>query len=149
MEYVRPKDELQDVFWYRVDDLLSKKGKTLQEMAEATEIKYNTLLGWRANKRLPDLRSAVLIANFFDVNVEYLCGNRSKKTEIEKDFNEIIESSSDTFRKMLKETGRDETLPQMVHEFAKFFDELRITACAKSEEEMEAKGLNDIEDDEE
>ena len=109
-------EALQSRFWYRVDDLLTKKGKTLQEMAEATNIKYPTILSWRARKRLPDLMSALNIAEFFGVTIEYLLEIRDKKTDLVREFDEICLNSTQEFkdwvapkeadiRKLLEETG--------------------------------------------
>ena len=67
------KDEVLTRFWSTLDTLLMKEGRTLLDMAEATGIKYQTLIGWRTNKRLPDLYSALLIADFMAIPLEALC----------------------------------------------------------------------------
>ena len=67
------KEEMLSIFWETTDRLLAKSGRLLSDLAGETGIKYQTMLGWRANKRLPDLYSAVLIADALDVPVEMLC----------------------------------------------------------------------------
>ena len=75
----RNEENLHDIFWYNVDDVLAKKHKTLSEMAEATEIKYPTMSSWRARKRLPDLISTADIASYLGVSIESLLGSPLQK----------------------------------------------------------------------
>lgn len=134
MEWVREKDALQEVFWYRVNDMIAKRQKTLQDVAEATGIKYSTILGWRTNKRLPDLRSALLIANFLEVNVEFLCGFRSKAVELEKEFEEGLEANP-RYKKALEDADKLDAARETVHSIGDLLDTLRILAVSHPEDD--------------
>ena len=123
-------DMRKDAFWYRVDTLLANQGKTLKDLSEATELKYSTILSWRINKRLPDLSSAIDIAQFLGVLVESLTDRMgfhtpSVESIIEDAFNKIpkdIASSASGLAEARKDAeNAGKTLD-------KFLAELKVTA---------------------
>ena len=122
---------LQSRFWYRVDDLLIKKGKTLQELSESAGIKYPTILSWRARKRLPDLISALCIAEFFGVSVEHLLELPSMHTDLKR---QIMEAVSDATPERLERyrPAIDSSL-KAADSFADLVERLAIDLTASEE----------------
>jgi transcriptional regulator with XRE-family HTH domain len=59
-------------FWNRVQKLLIDRGKTQKNLAEACEIPFNTLRGWKAKQIFPSLPDAVHIARFLGVSLDAL-----------------------------------------------------------------------------
>ena len=119
-------DELQERFWYRVEMLLSRKGKNLQIMAEETGIKYPTILSWRARKRLPDLASALAIARYLGVTVEYLVEIRHKETDLSRDLEEALADADPEVVKLL-----DPQLPdirRLLKNSAELLDFVRVAS---------------------
>ncbi len=68
----KKKERRLQLFWDNVDILLAKKNCTLRDVAEKTGLKYQTILGWRTNNRLPDLSAAIDMAKCLGVLVENL-----------------------------------------------------------------------------
>lgn len=61
-------------FFENLKDLRNQKGITLQQLAEACNVSVRTLIRYEQGERVPDIDTASLIADFFDVSLDYLVG---------------------------------------------------------------------------
>ena len=111
-------------FWQNVDRCLRQRDELLQNLAESTGIKYQTITSWRTNNRLPDLYSALLIASYLDVTVEYLAIPRSTNTVINNAFNALfmdaVTGDSKKVRELLSAVSKD------VEETSKLVEQLEM-----------------------
>ena len=106
-------------FWVRVDSLLTDKSKTLKDIAEATEIRYQTIISWRANNRLPDLSSALDIAKFLGVLVETLTEfEEFKKPSISSIVSDTFMSIPESARNLMDISNED--IQELIASGAKF-----------------------------
>ena len=67
------RDTMYTRFWTAFDVAVAVKRVTVRELSRETGIKYQTIAGWRQHKRLPDLYSAVLIADYLSIPLEVMC----------------------------------------------------------------------------
>lgn len=67
------------MFSERLKELRKKKGMTQIQFAEVFNISSGTIAMWETGKRKPDLETIKNIAEFFDVSVDYLIGNKQEK----------------------------------------------------------------------
>ena len=61
-------------FSYRLSELLEKREKTQQEVADYVGVKRQTIAQWKDGNTTPDIYSFQKIAKYFDVPYEYLLG---------------------------------------------------------------------------
>ncbi len=57
--------------------LRQKNNLTQVELAAKMGVKQNTLSAWETGSSNPELRSAVRLADFFEVSLDYLLGRSS------------------------------------------------------------------------
>lgn len=57
--------------------LRQKNNLTQVELAARMGVKQNTLSAWETGSSNPELRSAVRLADFFEVSLDYLLGRSS------------------------------------------------------------------------
>ena len=126
-------DELQERFWYRVEMLLARKGKNLQDMSADTGIKYPTILSWRTRKKLPDLASALAIARYLGVTVEYLAEIWHKATDLSRDLEEALADADPETVRNLEPKLPD--IRQLLNRSAELMDAVRIIAGSHKEKE--------------
>lgn len=55
-------------------ELRSQKGITLQELAKSCGLSTRTMIRYEQGERLPDIETAKIIADYFDVSLDYLVG---------------------------------------------------------------------------
>lgn len=55
---------------------------TQQEIARSLDVSQSTITMWENGKRRPDLETLELIADFFNVDLNYLTGNSDSTTRI-------------------------------------------------------------------
>ena len=68
-------DELVDIFFSkRLQDLLDNHGMTGQDLEDEGIISASSVREYLENDRLPNLRTACRIAEFFSVSLDWLCG---------------------------------------------------------------------------
>ena len=61
-------------FAERLKDLRIEKGLSQSELARRTGISSTAIVLWEAGQRSPTLDSAMVIAEFFGVSIDYLAG---------------------------------------------------------------------------
>ena len=120
------KEEMYERFWNVVEKLLSRKGLSFTDVTKATDIKYNTLIGWRNNKRLPDLYSALAISEFLDVPIESLClPDRFGRTTIQpatKLLSSFIEEQDEEAKKLALDALNESN--SLAEKFNKLFEDI-------------------------
>ena len=121
-------EALQHDFWSSVDGLLSRTGRNLKDLAESTGLKYQTVIGWRTYKRLPNLRSALSIADFLGVSVEVLCGRAAMPVDVRRAFNDMLESSDGALRRNLSDAGRLDEARAVVDDFSALMEEMQAVS---------------------
>lgn len=58
----------------RIKDLMREYGLNQVRLAEKVGVKQNTISAWLSGKKEPSIRSLWLLADFFEVSVDYLIG---------------------------------------------------------------------------
>lgn len=58
----------------KIKKLRLEKGIYQQELASALQVSKSTIAMWETNKRAPELETAIEIATYFDVSLDYLLG---------------------------------------------------------------------------
>ena len=109
------------LFWKRIDRILADKGITLKDVAEQAGLKYSTVISWRANGRLPDLSSALDIAEVLGVFLENIASPleypQIKAVDILSDASALVPEE-------LKSSQRFMNNLKHIEESAVIFDEL-------------------------
>lgn len=72
---------IMEFFSQRLKNLRETKGISQRELAGRTGISYATISRYESKLREPDLIIAYKIATFFNVTVEYLCGEDIEANE--------------------------------------------------------------------
>lgn len=68
-------EDLIDIYFARrLQDLLDSHGMTGQDLEDAGVISASSVREYLENNRLPNLRTAYRIAEFFSVSLDWLCG---------------------------------------------------------------------------
>lgn len=68
------KEIVDYYFPHRLQDLMDSRGFTPQDLEDAEIISASSVKEYLENGRLPNLRTAIRIAEFFDVTLDWLCG---------------------------------------------------------------------------
>ena len=55
-------------------DLMISRNIKLDDIYKATNVSPNSIYAWLRNEKIPTLKSLVLLADYFECSVEYLCG---------------------------------------------------------------------------
>lgn len=69
-------------FWQRLKGLLKSQKITQAKLCESCEISLATFVSWIHNERLPDLISAVKIAQCLNTSVEYLVTGEESRHDV-------------------------------------------------------------------
>ena len=69
-------------FQLRFKELRTAAGFTQQELAKRFDVSQSTITMWENGKRQPDIETLEFIADFFNVDMNYLTGTSSKTTRI-------------------------------------------------------------------
>ena len=59
----------------KYEELLQKTGKTSYQVSKDTGIGENTLSQWKTGRSKPKVDKLLILANYFDVSVEYFLHN--------------------------------------------------------------------------
>ena len=62
------------IFSEKIKDLRKEKNLTQKELAKALSITISTLSHWECDYQEPSFKDLTLLANFFEVSVDYLLG---------------------------------------------------------------------------
>lgn len=60
----------------RIRELMKEQNLNQVRLAEKTGVKQNTISAWLLNKKEPSITSLWLMADYFDVEIDYLVGRK-------------------------------------------------------------------------
>lgn len=95
------------------------KNKTQEGVAKDLSVSKSTIAMWETNKRTPDFEKTEEIADYFNVDLDYLMGRKSRSTS----FDDMIEPSANAYVFKLSEEeqllieayrSNDETYRKMI-----------------------------------
>lgn len=66
-------------FGNKLKSLRMQKGLSQEELAEAVYVTRQTISNWETSKSYPDIKSLLILSNFFSVSVDYLVKGDIKK----------------------------------------------------------------------
>lgn len=61
----------------RIKDLMRENGLNQVGLAEKVGVKQNTISSWLCHKKEPSITSLWLLADYFDVSIDYLIGRKN------------------------------------------------------------------------
>ena len=64
------------IFAERLRELMKEQGLNQVKLAERVGVKQNTVSAWLLKKKEPSLTSLWLVADYFDVETDYLIGRK-------------------------------------------------------------------------
>lgn len=67
---------MQIIFAERLRELMKEQGLNQVKLAERVGVKQNTVSAWLLKKKEPSLTSLWLVADYFDVETDYLIGRK-------------------------------------------------------------------------
>lgn len=62
------------MFKERLKELREDCGLSMRELANKIGVSTNTISRWERGERIPNLDALVVLAKFFKVSTDYLCG---------------------------------------------------------------------------
>ena len=65
------------IFAERLDELMKEHNLNQVKLAENSGVKQNTISAWLLKKKEPSIRSLWLLADYFDVDIDYLVGRKN------------------------------------------------------------------------
>ena len=60
----------------RIGELMKEQGLNQVRLAQLIGVKQNTISAWLLKKKEPSIRSLWLLADYFDVEIDYLVGRK-------------------------------------------------------------------------
>ena len=60
----------------RIKELMQENNLNQVQLAEKSGVKQSTISAWLLKKKEPSIRSLWLLADFFDVDIDYLVGRK-------------------------------------------------------------------------
>lgn len=64
------------IFAERLTELMKERNLNQVKLAENSGVKQNTISAWVLKKKEPSIRSLWLLADYFDVDIDYLVGRK-------------------------------------------------------------------------
>ena len=61
----------------RIKELMQAEGLNQSKLGEKIGVRQNTISAWLLGKKEPSIRSLWLLADYFDVEIDYLVGRKS------------------------------------------------------------------------
>lgn len=80
---------METEFWNRVKECLKAKGLTQKDIAIGCGVPFNTVAGWIAKGRFPDIDKAIVISDILEESLEYLV--TGKLSQINSEDNEVLD----------------------------------------------------------
>lgn len=85
-------------FWDRVNSLIKERKMTQESLAEAADVKYQTLRNWSAREIFPQAPEAVRIANALRVSVEFLVTGNEPPNHAAEKLSEVVQHAEEILR---------------------------------------------------
>lgn len=76
-EKIREERLVEIIFVERLKGLMKECGLNQVRLAEKVGVKQNTISAWLRGKKEPCITSLWLLADFFDVEIDYLVGRKN------------------------------------------------------------------------
>jgi transcriptional regulator with XRE-family HTH domain len=76
------EEDIMASFQNKFKELRVSSGLTQQEMANKMKVSQSTITMWENGKRQPDLETLEMIADYFNVDMNFLTGSSSTTTRI-------------------------------------------------------------------
>jgi transcriptional regulator with XRE-family HTH domain len=73
---IRGKLKMNIIFAERLKDLMEEYNLNQVRLAEKVGVRQNTISAWLLKKKEPCIVSLWLLADFFDVDIDYLVGRK-------------------------------------------------------------------------
>ena len=108
------------MFSDKLKELRKKNGITQSQLAEALNVTKGAIAMWETNKRTPDLDMAGVIADYFNVSVDYL---------LER--NDAISTDTDTDLKFALFNGAEGVTDEMFEEVKRFAEMVKLREDSK------------------
>lgn len=86
----------------RIDELLKKLGITRKEFCETIKIIPSTMATWKTRNILPPLETLCIIADYFDVSLDYLVRGHNFHNKNEHNIKNEIFSEIELFKKRIE-----------------------------------------------
>ncbi|KSU30842.1 transcriptional regulator Cro/CI family [Lactococcus lactis subsp. lactis] len=67
------------VFAERLKELRKGKGLTQQKVADSLNISQPNYRRWESGERSPSVETLIMLADYFDVSIDYLLGRKSER----------------------------------------------------------------------
>ena len=61
----------------RIRDLMQEEGLNQSKLAEKIGVKQNTISAWLLGKKEPSIRSLWLLADYFNVDIDFIVGRKN------------------------------------------------------------------------
>lgn len=76
MTYQDPQADVRIQVASRIKELMKENALTQVALAAATGLRQNTVSAWLLGKKEPSIRSLWLLADYFNVDIDYLVGRK-------------------------------------------------------------------------
>lgn len=81
---------MENLFAKRLKELRTTKKIKQEELANILDVSQNTISNWEKNISEPSLDKLILLANYFEIDINYLLGYVSVIKFIDKDTQELL-----------------------------------------------------------
>ncbi|MCR1952935.1 helix-turn-helix domain-containing protein [Clostridium sp. DSM 100503] len=109
-------------FGDRLKELREKHGLTQEQLAKILNITRPTIAGYETKGKQPDYEKLKILADFFNVSIDYLLGHTDIKNNTKKDFNSDIVRIERARKKMPKDE-QENMMKVLEAAFAKYFND--------------------------
>ncbi len=77
-------------FFERLQDLLDSRNLSQKQLAESINVRQNTISDWKNKGNLPQGETAIKLAQYFNVSLDYLLTGEDKNNELSPDEIELL-----------------------------------------------------------
>ncbi len=76
IEFIHYEEKMQILVKDRIKELMKEYGYNQVRLAEKAGVKQNTISAWLSGKKEPSITSLWLLADCFNVDIDYLVGRK-------------------------------------------------------------------------
>lgn len=109
-------------FGDRLKELREKHGLTQEQLAKILNITRSTVAGYETKRKQPDYEKLKILADFFNVSIDYLLGHTDIKNNTKQNLNNDIIRIERARRKMPKDE-QENMMKVLEAAFAKYFND--------------------------
>lgn len=74
---IKKRNFMEIIVAKRIKELMKEEQLTQSALAEKIGVKQNTISAWLLGKKEPSIRSLWLVADYFNVDIDYLVGRKN------------------------------------------------------------------------